>query len=135
VKLHHHLATVFAKEMRHKVNDPIDFVLTACTRSDGSTLVVLAGELDLHSVPALAEALQAATGPVVVDLQEVTFIDSTTLARLVREHRRLQASGRQLTILVGEQTPMTVFGITGIDRILNIRSCEPPSPVADSRAA
>ena len=117
------------------MTDLVDFALTIRARDDGCTLVVLAGELDLHRVPALADALQAATGPVVVDLQEVTFLDSATLVLLVHEHRRLQAAGQELTVLVGEQTPATVFAITGIDRILTIRSAEAPPSVAASRAA
>ena len=117
------------------MTDPVDFALTTRAQNDGSTLVALAGELDLHRVPALADALHASAGRVVVDLQEVTFLDSTTLALLVHEHQRLQAAGQELTVLVGEQTPTTPFAITGIDRILTIRSAEPSPPVADSRAA
>ena len=116
------------------MTDLVDFALTTRAQHDGSTLVALAGELDLHRVPALAEALQATAGRVVVDLQEVTFLDSATLALLVQEHERLQAAGQDLTVLVGEQTPTAVFVLTGIDRILTIRSVEPPSLVADSRA-
>ena len=63
-------------------------------------------------------------GRVIVDLQDVTFLDSTTLALLVREHRRLQSAGHELIVLVGEQTPLTVFAVTGIDRILTIRPAE-----------
>lgn len=115
--------------------DLVDFALTTRSQDDGSTLVVLAGELDLHRVPVLADALQAAPGSVVVDLQEVTFLDSATLALLVQEHRRLQAAGQELTVLVGEQTPTTVFAITGIDHILTIRSAGQASAISDTRAA
>jgi anti-sigma B factor antagonist len=93
-----------------------------CAQADGSALVALAGELDLHRAPALADALHAAAGRVVVDLQEVTFLDSTTLALLVREDRRRRAAGEELTVLVGERTPRTVFAVTGIDRILTVLS-------------
>ena len=117
------------------MTDLVDFALTTRAQDDGSTVVVLAGELDLHRVPALADALRSAAGGVVVDLQEVTFLDSATLALLVREYRRLHAAGQELTVLVGEQTPTTVFAITGIDRILTIRSAEPLAPVGGSRAA
>jgi len=117
------------------VTEPTDFALTTRVEDDGTTLVAVAGELDLHRVPALADALHAAAGHVVVDLQEVRFLDSTTLALLVREHRRRQAVGLELTVRVGEQTPTTVFAITGIDRILTLRSAERPSPFADPQAA
>ena len=112
------------------MTDPADFALTTRAGDDGTTLVALTGELDLHRVPALADALQAAAGRVVVDLQRVTFLDSATLALLVEEHRRLQAAGRELTILVGEHTPSTVFAVTGIDRILTIRPAGEPSHAA-----
>ena len=115
--------------------DLVDFALTTRTQDDGSTLVEVTGELDLHRVPELADALRAAAGCVVVDLREVTFLDSTTLALLVREHRRLQSAGQELTVLVGKQTPTTVFAISGMDRILTIQSAEGPSSVADSPAA
>ena len=113
------------------MNDLVDFALTTRAQQDGSTLVELAGELDFYRVPALAQALQAAEGGVVVDLHEVTFLDSATLALLVTEHRRLRAAGQELTVLVGEETPTTAFAVTGIDRILTIRS-ERPAPVAEA---
>ena len=113
----------------------IDFALTTRVDHDGTTVVALAGELDLHRAPALADALHAAPGHVVVDLQAVTFLDSTTLALLVQAHRRLRSVGDELIVVVGEHTPTTVFAITGIDRILTIRSAESPSRSADSRAA
>ena len=131
--LHHNLASLWKGVSR--LTDLVEFALTIRAQDHGGTLVALAGELDLHRVPALADALQAASGRVVVDLQEVTFLDSATLALLVHEHGRLQAAGRELTVLVGERTPTTVFALTGIDRILTIRSAELPSEVADSRAA
>jgi anti-sigma B factor antagonist len=117
------------------VTDLDDFALTTRAKDDGSTVVALTGELDLHRVPALADALQAAVGDVVVDLREVTFLDSASLALLVRESRRLEGSGRELIVVVGDRTPTSVFTITGIDRILTIRPAEPPLPVAGSRAA
>ena len=102
----------------------VDFAITTRAQADGSTLVALAGELDLYRTPALAAALQTARGRVIVDLQDVTFLDSTTLALLVQEHRRLQAAGGELIVLVGEQTPLTVFAVTGFDGVLTIRTAD-----------
>ena len=102
----------------------VDFALTTRAQADGSTRVALAGELDLYRIPELAAALEAAAGRIVVDLQDVTFLDSATLTLLVQEHRRLQAAGHELIVLLGEQTPITVFAITGFDRILTTRPAE-----------
>jgi hypothetical protein len=58
---------------------------------------------------------------VAVDLRSVTFIDSTTLAMLLAASRRQEARGGELLVLVGPQTPMTAFEVTGFDRLLAIR--------------
>jgi anti-sigma B factor antagonist len=61
---------------------------------NGDALVVhLAGELDLYNTPTVREALREATGRrpkrLVVDLSEVTFIDSTALGAFVEARRQL----------------------------------------------
>jgi anti-sigma B factor antagonist len=61
---------------------------------NGDALVVqLAGELDLYNTPAVREALREAAGRqpkrLVVDLSEVTFIDSTTLGAFVEARKEL----------------------------------------------
>ncbi|MGZ8693315.1 MAG: STAS domain-containing protein [Gaiellaceae bacterium] len=100
----------------------------------GATVVAVAGELDLYRIPALTEALHSVpcTGRVVVDLREVTFLDSTTLALFVRAHRRLQEAGRELILWVGKQTPMRAFTVTGIDRVLAIESVGPDEETRSS---
>src|ERR687887_2045691 len=64
---------------------------------NGTCLVWVAGELDLHTAPELERALLAAAteapGPVMVDLSGCTFLDSTALAILVEANRRLEANG------------------------------------------
>src|SRR6184192_947296 len=80
---------------------PPDFTIKTERASDGSSSVVVAGEVDVYRVPELAQALQ-------------------TAALLIQEHRQLAANGCELIVLVGEQTPTTAFGITGTDRMLTI---------------
>ena len=64
------------------------------------------GEVDLETAPALREtllpALEHQTGPVVVDLSEVTFMDSTGVHVLVDTRRRLEPQNRQLAIVCRE---------------------------------
>ncbi len=101
----------------------LDFAVTNRAAGDGTPIITVAGEIDLYRIPALTQALESAPGTarVVVDLRDVTFLDSTTLALLVREHRRLKEAGRELIVRVGEQTPKTAFAVTGFDRILAIQ--------------
>lgn len=108
-----------------------DFSLSLERPGDGTTVLVLAGELDLYRAPeieaALAEAIGADSGDrdeepqrLVVDLRSVTFVDSTMLGLLLAANRREQARGAELRILVGPTTPMTAFVVTGVDRLLAI---------------
>jgi anti-anti-sigma factor len=132
-----------------------DFALTLTRRAGGTTILVLAGELDLYRAPELERALAEAVEPeaareghgsvlrrgfggyisdprvrrVVVDLRAVTFLDSTTLALLLAASGRQQARGSELLVLVGPHTPTTAFEVTGFDRLLAIKQ------VRDGRAA
>lgn len=111
---------------------PGDFALALERDGSETAVLVLAGELDLYRAPAIEQALAEAIGSeregldgnvrhLAVDLRLVTFIDSTTLALLLAASRRQQARGGQLLVLVGPQTPMTAFEVTGFDRLLAIR--------------
>src|SRR5690242_12987127 len=53
----------------------------------------LVGELDTDSVPQLQMALRAAKGHVVLDLAELSFIDSAGMHALVRYARGLNGDG------------------------------------------
>lgn len=67
--------------------------------SDGASLVVrVAGELDIATAPQLGRYLENLQGVVVVDLSEVTFLDSTGLNMLVNARKRLHALGGQLAL-------------------------------------
>jgi anti-anti-sigma factor len=64
----------------------------------------LVGELDMSSARALEEALGTAierAGPVLIDLSEVTFMDSTGISALLKAAHVLR--GRGCLILHGEQ--------------------------------
>jgi anti-sigma B factor antagonist len=88
---------------------------------DGTRLVWVAGELDLHTTPELARALYAAAGEaagtVMVDLSGCTFIDSTALALLVEAKRRLSGANGGLRIIGAGPAVRRPFEITGLDRV------------------
>ena len=88
---------------------------------NGTCLVWVAGELDLHTAPELERALLAAAteapGPVMVDLSGCTFMDSTALAILVEASRRLDGANGRLTIIAAAPAILRPFQITGLDRL------------------
>jgi anti-sigma B factor antagonist len=62
-------------------------LVVRCEESDGGLVVAFAGELDLANAgtaeSALEEALAQASAPLIVDMRELEFIDSTGIALLV----------------------------------------------------
>ena len=82
-------------------------------------VVVARGEIDLASVPALQEVLEGlgdGTSVVVVDLSEVSFLDSSGLRVLAQCQRRLsRATGPiPLRLVVAGRAVERVFDVTGL---------------------
>ncbi|MFF8828602.1 STAS domain-containing protein [Streptomyces sp. NPDC015131] len=64
--------------------------LTPGRRADGTTLLTAVGEIDMSNTDALAEALDSASGPVVLDLTGVEYLDSAGLNVLFSHADRLE---------------------------------------------
>jgi anti-anti-sigma factor len=84
------------------------------------TTVRAAGEIDLEAVPELRECLATLAGDVVVDLTEVSFVDSQAIGLLIAEHKRRVAAGARLVVTGSSPMALRVFEITGVDRVLDL---------------
>jgi anti-sigma B factor antagonist len=97
---------------------------------DGGWIMVLRGELDLNTAPrlkaAFVQALASDPGRIVVDLRQVTVLDSSGLAAIVGAHRRLTKTGGTLDIVVGDRGTALKFKVTGLDQLMRIWSAPPP---------
>ena len=87
--------------------------------ADGATYVAVAGELDLATAPLLAEQLaQAETSGaklVVLDLADVSFMDSTGLHVLLEAHANAQRNGHRLRITAAGSEPVQrLFELAGV---------------------
>jgi anti-sigma B factor antagonist len=82
-------------------------------------VIALRGELDVSTVPALAEPLRQAIAigktAVVIDLSELTFLDSTGLMVLLNGLRRIIRQGGRLVIACANPTVLRLFEITGTE--------------------
>jgi len=80
-------------------------------------VIRLAGELDMSTVPELDPVLEAAAergGAVLVDLSDLTFMDSTGIHTFIKAARSL--GGRGCLILHGEQERVgRVLDLVGIN--------------------
>jgi anti-sigma B factor antagonist len=92
--------------------------------ADSELVISVSGELDLHSVGGLQDALDEAiaeTGEVVViDLGEVDLIDSIALGALARASRRLRENGGALGVVASNADVVRAFEITSLDRVIPI---------------
>lgn len=81
-------------------------LLAAHERDQNAAVLSVHGEIDLRTAPVLREVLlpilECQTGPVVVDLSEVSFIDSTGVHVLVDALQRLRLENRRLAIACRE---------------------------------
>jgi anti-sigma B factor antagonist len=91
---------------------------------DGTSLISLAGEVDLYTAPEfkqqLLEVIAQGAKTVLVDLTDTTFIDSTTLGVLVGGVKRLRPNGGQLVLVCDDRNITKIFEITGLDRVFTI---------------
>jgi anti-sigma B factor antagonist len=90
--------------------------------ADGPGAVVIAeGELDLSAVPELRGALERAAalggGRVLLDLGEVSFLDSLSLAAIVAAKRRMSEGGR-LAVVVRHPYVRLIFEAGGLDGVV-----------------
>jgi anti-sigma B factor antagonist len=102
----------------------------ATVRLGDVPVVTVAGEIDVTSAPTLREALEAQTGEgvgvVVVDLRQVSFLDSTALGVLVAAHKERREHDGELRLAVDEPRILKVFEITGLVDVFRIA----PTPEA-----
>jgi len=102
-------------ERRGSGEDPV----AGISRTDGSVVVSLAGELDLYNAHQVREALLecCAEGPnrLVVDLSGVKFIDSTALGVLIEARMRMENRRAFLLAAPGLET-RRALEISGLDR-------------------
>jgi anti-anti-sigma factor len=88
-------------------------------------IVTVAGEIDISTVSRMRECLfdLAASGrPLVADLDQVSFIDSTGLAALVGTAKRAAACGGRLYAVCSRPTIRQLFGLTGLDSRIPLAS-------------
>ncbi len=94
--------------------------LTINRRTEGElTVLHLEGELDIYTVGAFrqeSDKLDPGDAQVVVDLSDVSLLDSSGLGALVSLLNRARAGGAQLGVVCPQRHLRRVFEITGLRR-------------------
>ena len=88
----------------------------------GVPVVTAPQEIDITNAPDLRSALlqAAADGPgtFVADMARTRFCDSSGLHALLAAHKRAQAEGGELLLVIRSAAVLRIFAITAIDRMI-----------------
>lgn len=93
-------------------------------QTDESVWVFVAGEIDAFTAPKLREELLAladgAHQSIVVNLKDVSYLDSTGLGVFVGLFKQLKKNGGELQLVDLSEQLKRLFVITGLSHILTI---------------
>jgi len=99
------------------------FFTTQIEARDGVASVALRGELDMATVPILEHQLAEFEGDrvpeVVLDLRDLTFMDSTAVHFFMAARDRARTSGHRLTLVGPSPGARRVFELTGTQFLLS----------------
>ncbi len=84
----------------------------------------VSGELDAYTAPdlrdALDEALEEGDAWIIVDLEELTYLDSTGLGILVGTAKKCRQLQGDLAVACARKNLLRIFEISGTQEILNV---------------
>ena len=96
----------------------------ATTPGSDRYVITVSGEVDLATSPdldaAIIAALDSGAGSFVVDLTDVSFMDSSGLGVIVRGLKRCREADKDLDLVITNERVLKVFGITGLDQVIPI---------------
>ncbi len=103
---------------------------------DGWTVVAASGEIDVAAAPVLREQLvkliNDGTTKMVIDIENVDFIDSTGLGVLVGAIRRARSAGGDVRLVCTNSRLLKVFDVTGLDEVFTIEATVDDAVAASS---
>jgi anti-sigma B factor antagonist len=103
--------------------------LTLTTRQvDGRTIVIVGGEIDVYTAPKLrdkiSELVNAGHHALLVDLEQVEFLDSTGLGVLVGGLKKVRAEDGSMALICSQDRLLKIFRITGLAKVFTIHDSE-----------
>ena len=88
----------------------------------GVPVVAAPEEIDITNAGALRSALHTAAAngydTLVVDMTRTQFCDSSGLHTLIAAHKRAEAEGRELLLVIPGAAVLRVFALTAMDRVI-----------------
>jgi anti-sigma B factor antagonist len=101
--------------------------LSLATRNEGDkTVIAVGGEIDVYTAPKLREQIVQLVEEhryhLVVDMEDVEFLDSTGLGVLVGGLKRVRAHDGSLHLVCTQERILKIFRITGLTKVFPIHA-------------
>jgi anti-sigma B factor antagonist len=99
--------------------------LSLSTRTQGDrTVLSVGGEIDVYTAPQLRQRLielvEEGSQHIIVDMEQVEFLDSTGLGVLVGGLKRVRALDGSLRLVCSQERILKIFRITGLEKVFGI---------------
>src|ERR1700733_15539955 len=112
-----------------------EFRLDTIGPSGDCAVLRVTGEVDVYTAPVLRERIRelAALGavPLIADLAQVDFLDSTGLGVLVGGLKRLREDGGSLALVITTPRILRIFQITGLTKAFAVWASVTDAVTAD----
>jgi anti-sigma B factor antagonist len=99
--------------------------ITVRKTNETSAVVAVAGEIDVYTSPVLqeklVEILRDGSSTIVLDLSNVTFLDSTGLGVLITALKRCRNADGDLELVTAQPNVLKVLEITGLNDVFQVR--------------
>jgi anti-sigma B factor antagonist len=103
------------------IRPPAAFVIEHATVRDGVALLVFRGELDLAAAAAMRARVDSVAGAgLVIDLRDVTFIDSSALRELINAHDTVVRRGGRIVLSGVPSIVRRLLEMTGTDELFEM---------------
>lgn len=90
----------------------------------GLKVIALSGEIDMYTSPTLREELMGLINkrvtPLLVDLKEVSYIDSSGIATFVEGLKRMMSYGGRLKLIGLLEGVKEIFSFSKLDKVFEI---------------
>jgi anti-sigma B factor antagonist len=101
--------------------------LSLVTRNEGDrTVIAVGGEIDVYTAPKLREQIVQLVDEgrfhLVVDMEQVDFLDSTGLGVLVGGLKRVRAHDGSLRLVCTQERILKIFRITGLTKVFPVHA-------------
>ncbi len=94
----------------------------------GRTIVAVGGEIDVYTAPKLRDKITELVAEghheLVIDMENVDFLDSTGLGVLVGGLKKVRAHDGSMELICSQDRLLKIFRITGLAKVFTIHESE-----------